>query len=161
MPAIGCGFLNTYFGIFFTKNDCNMNTNKFLIGGIIGGIAYFLLGWLIYGMLLMESMKSPIAGVDRAPEEMVLWALILGNLLTGFLLSYIFSKSGVASIAAGITTGAVTGLLMSSSYDFVMYGVTNLFGTGFKLLLMDVAVFTVISGIVGAVIGWYNGMGKK
>jgi hypothetical protein len=34
-----------------------MNTNKFLIGGIIGGIAYFLIGWLVWGMLLMNFMN--------------------------------------------------------------------------------------------------------
>jgi len=42
-----------------------MNTRKFLIAGISGGIVYFLLGWLIYGMLLNDYMRSSVAGVGR------------------------------------------------------------------------------------------------
>ena len=42
-----------------------MNTTKTFIGGIAGGVIYFLLGYLIYGMLLANYMRSFVRGVDR------------------------------------------------------------------------------------------------
>ena len=35
-----------------------MNLKKLLLGGIAGGIVFFLLGWLIYGKLLMGFMTA-------------------------------------------------------------------------------------------------------
>ena len=34
-----------------------MNYKKIIIGGIAGGIAYFFLGWLVYGILLANFME--------------------------------------------------------------------------------------------------------
>ncbi|HEY2727733.1 MAG TPA: hypothetical protein VGI61_11205 [Parafilimonas sp.] len=127
-----------------------MNTTKFFIGGIAGGIVYFLLGWLIYGMLLSNYMKSVVPGVDRG-DAMVFWALIIGNLLMGFVLSYVLNRGGGASAGSGIKVGAVIGFLFSAGFDFVMYGTTNLITL--HQLAADVVAFTVLSAIAGAVVG--------
>lgn len=139
-----------------------MNTNKFLIGGIIGGVANFLLGWLIYGMLLMNFMQSHSnnsAGAFRAEADMVWWAMIAGNLALGFLFSYILNKTNVSSAATGAATGAVVGLLMSVAIDLTMYAQLTLWDT--TAMAVDIVASTFISAIVGAVIGAYLGMGKK
>ena len=39
----------------------NVNWTKFAIATLIGGVVYFLLGWLIYGMLLMDVTGMPEA----------------------------------------------------------------------------------------------------
>ena len=126
-----------------------MNTRKFFLGGIAGGIIYFLLGYLIYGILLRDYMKPLVDGVDRGGNE-IFWSLIVGNLLLGFLISYVLNRSGVASVSDGLTTGTVTGLLFSSGYDLIMYGTTNL--ASLSQVAADIAAFTVISAIAGAVI---------
>ena len=139
-----------------------MNTKKFLIGGIVGGVVYFLLGWLFYGYLLAQYFQGhpgTATGVDRAMDQFIWWALILGNLLSGFLLAYVFSKSGVSSLSSGLITGGILGFLMSSSYDLIMYATTNI--TSKQAMLADVATFTVISAITGAVVGAVMGMGNK
>jgi len=139
-----------------------MNTNKFLIGGIIGGVANFLLGWLIYGMLLMSFMQThsnTSSGAFRAETDMVWWAMIAGNFAMGFLFSYILNKSNVSSVASGAATGAFIGFLLSIAIDFTMYAQLNLWDT--TAMAVDIATSTVISAIVGAVIGAYLGMGKK
>ncbi len=139
-----------------------MNTKKFLIGGIVGGILYFLLGYLFYGNLLTQYFKDhagTATGVDRAMDQFQWWALILGNLLSGFLLAYVFSRSSVASFSSGLTVGGIIGFLMSCSYDLIMFATTNL--TSKHAMLADVATFTVMSAIVGAVVGAVMGMGKK
>lgn len=140
-----------------------MNTNKFLVGGIIGGITNFLLGWLVWGTLLMSFMKEHTSEVGkavmRADDQMIWWALIVANLLFGFLLSYILNKAGVMSAGAGASTGAVVGLLISATmncFNYAFMTMGDMTGMG-----VDIIASTVVSAIVGGVIGWYLGMGKK
>ena len=139
-----------------------MNMKKLLIGGIVGGIVYFLLGWLFYGNLLNQYFKDhpgAVTGVERTMEQFQWWALILGNILSGFLIAYVFSKSAVSSLASGFVVGGILGFLMSCSYDLVMYGTTNIISK--RAMAADVVTFTVISAIVGAVVGAIMGMGNK
>ena len=136
-----------------------MNTKKFLIGGLVGGIVYFLLGYLFYGKLLSDFFHShagTATGVDRAMDQFEWWSLILGNVLGGCLLSYVFIKSNVASAGSGLVTGAVIGLLTTSSYDFISYGVFNTMTT--TSVLGDICTSTVMSAIAGAIVGWVCGL---
>jgi hypothetical protein len=139
-----------------------MNTKNFLVGGLVGGVLYFLLGWLFYGNLMSQFfMDHPgtATNVDRAEDQFVWWSLALGNLLFGFLLAYVFAKSGVATLVSGLITGGIVGLLACAAIDFTMYGTTNIASK--QMVAADIAVFTVMSAIVGAVIGAVNGMLNK
>lgn len=136
-----------------------MNTSKFIVGGIIGGVLYFLLGWLIYGILLMDFMTqhatSAAAGVMRPETEWPWWAMILGNMGLGFLTSYVITKANVTGAGAGATTGAVVMFLVSLSYDFIIYAQMNLYDI--TSAAVDIVSSAVIGAIVGAVVGWWNG----
>lgn len=140
-----------------------MNTTKMLISGIAGGIVAFFAGWLIYGMLLMDFMaenSGTATGVMRPEAEMVWWALILGNICTGILYSYIFNRwANISTLSAGLSAGAVIGLIMGASFDLTMYGTSNILAM--KAIWVDIAASAVLGAIVGAVVGWVNGMGKK
>ena len=126
-----------------------MNTKKLLIGGIVGGIVYFILGYLVYGILLRDFLKPYVANVDRG-NDLIFWAIILSNLFMGFLLSYVMNRGGVASVSDGLVTAAVVGLLLTSGYDLIMYGTTHL--VSLRQIAVDVAAATVISAIAGAAI---------
>ncbi len=135
-----------------------MNSKKVLIGGLAGGVVFFLLGWLLYGMLLMDFMmqhSNTASGAFRSETEMIWWAMVVGNLALGFLLSYVLNKANVAGAMAGATTGAVVMLLMSTAIDCIMYAQLNLWDT--TGMVVDILVSTVMGAIVGAVIGWLNG----
>lgn len=139
-----------------------MNTNKFLIGGIIGGVASFLLGWLVWGMLLMNFMKEHTTEVGkavmRADENIIWWALIAGNLLWGFVLSYVLNKSGANSFRTGAITAAVLSVLVAASYNCFIYAFNNIFDT--TSMVVDIIANLVVGGIVGGIIGWYLGRGR-
>ncbi len=139
-----------------------MNIKKLLIGGIVGGILYFGLGYLIYGNLLMSFMQNhpgTAMNVDRAEADFQFLYLIIGNLAMGFLLAYIFVKSSINSMGGGFVTGGIVGLLISVGFDSVMYATTNIASkTG---IAADVCAFTVISAIVGAAVAMVMGMGNK
>jgi hypothetical protein len=140
-----------------------MDSKKFLIGTLAGGITLFLLGYLFYGMALADFfVKNSItpAGTMKSMNDIIWWALVLGNLATGALLTYIFLKLGtISSFGGGISTGAVIGFLMIVGVDLVRYSTENWLGR--KGAAADVLVFTVMSAIAGGVIGMVLGMGKK
>jgi hypothetical protein len=140
-----------------------MNTNKFLVGGIIGGVANFLLGWLVWGMLLTDFMQQHTTeaakNIMRGEDNMVWWALIAGNLLWGLTLSWVLVKSGASSASSGASTGAVFGLLVSASINCFLYAQMDAWDT--TSIAVDIVANTVVGAVVGAIIGWYLGMGKK
>jgi len=138
-----------------------MNTNKILLGGIIGGIVFFLLGWLIYGMMLYDFMSANGNQCAARPEtEMIWWALILGNIAGGLMLAVIFSWSNVTTMSGGMVKGAIIGLFYSIMFDFMMYSMSTFF-TSITPVIVDICVSTVMTAVAGAVIAWIMNTGKK
>lgn len=133
-----------------------MNTKKFLLGGIVAGVAYFLLGWLIYGTLLRGFMSdhttSGMKAIMRPDEQFILWSMILGNMVFGFLISYVLLKSNVAGAAAGMIMGAVIGFFTSAAIDFIMYA--QLDSNDMTAIAADILAMTLISSIVGGITGY-------
>lgn len=135
-----------------------MNSNKFFLGGIVGGVVYFLLGYLFYGLLLKSFFDANATPTDMS--KMIWWALIVGNLLVGFLLSYIIGKANASSMGSAAGIGFVVGLLMALSFDLMMYAMGSGMGN-MKAIAVDAITAAVMSTIAGAAIGWVYGMGKK
>ncbi len=135
-----------------------MNSNKFLLGGLAGGVVYFVLGYVFYGLLLKKFFDENGMMVDM--DKMIWWAMIAGNLAAGFLFSYIIGKANASTMGGGAAVGFVVGLLMALGFDLTMYGIGHGM-SGLKPIAVDVAVSAVITAIAGAVIGWVYGMGKK
>lgn len=128
-------------------------STKAIVGGLLGGLVYFLLGWLIYGVLMKDAMGS--MPCMRTLETMSYIWILAGNLFSGLLLGYLFSKmAGANSLKGGAMAGLVIGLLFSAGYDCIMYGTTTMMDspTG---IVMDVIMSAVMSAIAGAVVGWW------
>lgn len=137
-----------------------MDIKKLLLGGITGGVLFFLLGWVIYGILLMNFMAAHtgVAGNIARPQPDFLY-LVIGNLAMGFLICFIFIKANVNSLGAGFITAAIIGLLMAVGYDCMAYATSTVLSkTG---MAADVIAATIMSAITGAAVGAVLGMGKK
>ena len=138
-----------------------MKTNKILLGGIAGAVTFFILGWLVYGMLLTDYTTANFNQCANRPmEEMKWWAMILSNLAFGFLLSIVFIWSNTKGIMAGAKVGGIVGLLLAVSIDFSMYSMSNMF-LNLTAVFVDIIVYTVLSTIVGVVVALVMGIGKK
>lgn len=138
-----------------------MNTSKFLISSLIGGVVYFLLGWLVFGTLLMDYFQTNMnAALNRAPEDMIIWALIIGNIAYGFLLGYIFQLANLNSISLGFKTGFIIGLIISITFDISFFGTSTMY-KGLSIIFVDIFLVAIISGITGSVIGWYRSKDEK
>lgn len=135
-------------------------TTKVLLGGLIGGIAMFLLGFLIFGMLLEGTMSGySNASCVKTMEEINMPFLIASNLLTGLAIAYIFSRwAGVSTFSGGAKAGAVLGLLFALSVNLFIYGMSNLW-TDPMAVVVDTIGSIVIWTIAGGLVGWW--MGRK
>lgn len=127
-----------------------MNVKKLLVSGIAGGIAYFFLGFLFYGVLFVNETVSAVAGVNRQMDQMIWWSLILGSLLYGILVAFVIGKANITNVVSGITTSAVLGFLVSASYNFTIYANTNL--VTLKIMTYDIAISTAMVGLTGAAV---------
>ena len=138
-----------------------MKTNKILVGGITGGVALFLLGWVIYGILLMDySTANYNQCMNRPMKEMIWWSMILSNLALGFLLATIFSWSNTTGFMAGAKTAGIIGLLLSVSMDFGYYSMTTMYVNP-SVIIVDIIAYTIYLAIAGAIVAWAMGMVKK
>lgn len=125
---------------------------KILRGTVFGGIAFFLLGWLIYGILLMDfSMANTNQCMNRPMGDMVWWAIIVSNLLSALLLTLVLKWSGAKGIMDGLKTGAIFGFLLSLSIDLGYWSMTTMFNNSLALLV-DVLVATLFWALVALVI---------
>ena len=132
-----------------------MTAKNRILATLVGFIVLFLLGWLIYGMLLMDfygNNAGSASGVMRAEDEMVWWALILGNFFQAYLLVYIFGNwANITTFSDGLKAGAIIGLIMGLAFNLSMYGTSNIMNL--TSALVDPFVSTVMMAITGGVIG--------
>jgi hypothetical protein len=136
-----------------------MDTAKLFVAGLLGGVINFFLGWLVWGILLMDYFSSHTTNpqVARSSENMVFWALIGGNLVFGFLHAYILYKANVKTPASGAILAATISALVTLGSNLMMYAQSDLLQL--SIVLPDVLASAVVSAIVGATIGWYYGRG--
>lgn len=137
-----------------------MDIKKWVIGGITGGVLFFLLGWMIYGMLLksfMESHTGTAGNIMRVEPDFLY--LAIGNLAMGFAVAYVLLKANVSSMAGGFVTAGIFGLLIGVGFDCMMYATSTVISK--TAMAADVAASTVMIAIVGAVVAMVMGMGKK
>lgn len=125
-----------------------MNLTKFLLGTLVGGIVYLLLGWLFYGVLF-TNIYPP-----HETERMSF--MIFGSLAYGALISYIFNKwAGISTWATGAKAGAIIGLLAALWMNFFMY--SGMAEVNYQNFALDAVLNLVIGAIVGAGVAMVSG----
>ncbi|MCX6235701.1 MAG: hypothetical protein NT175_13445 [Bacteroidetes bacterium] len=137
-----------------------MNT-RLIIATLVGGIVSFFLGWLIFGVLLMnyyEANTTQYAGLMREMPNIIL--MIIANLANAFLLAFIFQRwAGIKTIVKGLLGGMLVTFLIILSMDFYLLACMNLYTP--TSIIVDIIVNTAFGGIIGGIIGWVLGFQKK
>ncbi len=91
-----------------------MDIKRLVIGTVAGGIALFILGYVIWNMLFTDFFAAnagSAAGVAKEPQ--VMWAIALGTLSYAALITLaIGTRAGSATIVEGLKIGAIVGGLM-------------------------------------------------
>ena len=151
-------FYLSEFLIFIPPKFKKMNT-KTIVAAVLSAVVTFLLGWLIYGILLMNYFDSHMMhypGLMKAQPDFLY--IGLANLAWGLLTAYILQIAGITTVSKGLITGAIVSCLSTAGYDLIMFAQFNL--SSRTADIVDVAASTVLGAVSGAVIGWWYGRGK-
>jgi len=129
-----------------------MDLKRTTIGTLVGLVVIYALGYLFWVILFADffaANEGSATGVDR--EAPILWALILGTLMYAKLVTLaLLSRGGNLSLVDGAKVGAVVGLLLWGTADFVLFGLTNL--NTLTGTIADTLLEAVRGGIAGAII---------
>ncbi len=137
-----------------------MNT-KTIIAIVVGSISAFLLGWLVWGILLADYYK---ANMIEYPGMMIdppiLWAIFISNIVGTTLLAWLFGKMNVNSMMGGFQAGAIIYFFIALSYSLMFYSMMNWYANT-TVMIVDVIVNAVFGGIIGAIVGMMMGRGGE
>lgn len=130
-----------------------MSSNRFVLAALAGGVVNFVVGFVLYGVLLASffaaNQGSAVGAMKEVPD---LVHLGLGQLVFGVFLAVVIDKwARVGGLAAGLRIGAISGLLMGLGYDLTMFGVSNI--SNITATLVDPLVFMVQMACAGAATG--------
>ncbi len=127
-----------------------MKTKNFLVSGIVGGIVYYLLGWLFYGILLKNFFPQP----EMTSNTMIF--ILLGCLTYGLFIAYLYTKwAQISTAATGASAGAVIGLFIGLFFNF--FSLAMMPEATYEIAALDTVVTIVSTAIIGAIIGAING----
>lgn len=136
---------------------------RMLASTVAGGVTLFVLGFVIYALILDNTVikpnMNPLPGLTN--EEPVLAPLILANLVSAFLLTYIFDRwASISTFVGGLQGGAVVWFLISLSVQLMSVAFMNVY-QNYIPAVADVVGSTVMGAIAGGVIGLVLGKMKK
>ena len=136
-----------------------MANNKIIISGLVGGIVAFFVGYLIWGLALAQfAVDNAGTATGVGKESPDFWAIILGSLASGFLISTIFGRwANISTWKTGASAGALIGFLVGAHVNFIEFGNSNV--STLQLALVDIVGYIVMFAVVGAVVGVMLGRG--
>jgi hypothetical protein len=129
-----------------------MNTKQLLLGTLLGGVSFFFLGWLIFGILLSPIMEANCSNISRPMEEMLFGPLIVSNLLWGLLISLNMAWTQKTGALAGLKTATLLGLIITSAMDLSLYSMTTYFNN-LNAVIFDVFGNVLLYAITGTLLG--------
>lgn len=133
---------------------------RYLIGTFVGGASLFLVGYLIYVVLIPNPKfadGSAAALANKAAPNLP--PIIVAELLFGFLLTRALTKSGaIGSMGSAAKTGALIGGTIALASSLLTLGTTELITV--QGVLYEAVTWAVRWGIAGAVISMLVGKEK-
>ena len=129
---------------------------------VAGGIVFTVLGFLIFGLALAETMKSwtvQYPGLMKDPPNFI--ALVLSNLAWAFLLAVIYERwASIRTFQTGAIAGAVLMFIAAAAID-LQYKAFMVLLIGYLPIIVDVLAVGFMGAIAGGVIGLVLGAMNK
>ena len=134
---------------------------RLIIATLITAVVNFLLGWLVWGILLMDFYKANTTQYEGLMKDMPnLFLIFLCGILFAFLLAYIFDRwANIRTFSKGFIAGMFLGFLIMAGFDLYLMAGMNLFNV--KVIIVDVIANTIVSGILGGITALVLGYGRK
>jgi len=135
-------------------------TLKPVLAVLASAVTGFLLGWLIYGLLLASYYESNMTVYEGLMNEPSMWVYIIGNLAWAALFVYIFHfLASITSFGKGLVAGLVITFLVTLCFDLYFFSGMNLFP--FQVMIVDIIANTVLGALMAGVAALVLGTGKK
>ena len=136
-----------------------------IVAAIAGAIVMFLLGWLFFGVLLMDWFKSQatVEYTNIMLKEPRFIFIFLWQLVWCWLIAFIFDYwATIRTFIAGLKGGAIIMFAIVLGVNLSNYAFMNVYkGSPYVPMLVDVLVATVMGAIGGGVIGLVLGKMNK
>ncbi|MFZ1702665.1 MAG: hypothetical protein WBO10_13560 [Pyrinomonadaceae bacterium] len=136
---------------------------RILAASVAGGVAFFVAGFVIYGLLLDPMVMKPNLNIypDLMNETPLFVPLVLANIVNGFLLAYIFEKwASIKTFAGGAKGGAIIMFIIALMMQMMFMAFMNL-SKNFIPPVADVIGSAVMGAIGGGVVGMVLGLMNK
>ena len=125
---------------------------KLLRGTIFGGIAFFFMGFLVWGLLLSGITDTLYDSTLNRPDNgMIWWALVLSNLFYALLLTLVLKWASAQNWIDGVKIGVIFGGLYALTVDLGMYSMTTMIND-LKGIVVDLLAYLMVSAVSGLVI---------
>jgi hypothetical protein len=130
---------------------------KFWISGIVAAVLFYLLGFLVHGMLLHgEYLKLPNLFRTEEDAMSLMPFMILANLLLGLAFAWIYRQgvsAGASWLQQGIRFGIAVAFLCAVPMYLIYYTVQPWPGA---VVVKQIVLETICIVIVGIVVAWLN-----
>lgn len=139
---------------------------RFIIAGIVTTIVNLVLNAAAYFLFLKGFFnahpavsKEFMGQLQRAPDQLIGWAMVVTSVTMGFLITIIIKWSGASNFISGLAKGCVVGFLFWGSVNFGLYASSNYFSEAsvFADLLCSATAMTISA----AVSAWIIGKGQE
>ena len=142
-----------------------MNYVKLLLATVGGAVANFLAGWLVYGMLLGDSMGNGMSDAAKATmlpmEQHHIVYYFLGSLFFALLLALIYERwANIRTFMTGAIAGAVIAGLYELSISCNFMAGMNWY-TSMSTPIMSALITALMGGLTGGVVGWLLGWNRN
>lgn len=127
-----------------------MDAKRLVIGTVVGAITLSITGILIFDVLLANFYQTNLTVPGIVRESQIVWALSVSSLLFALMIAIVIElQPRPKSVATGLLTGFVVGLLLWGTTDFTSYGIFDLMNL--QAILIDPVIEGMHAAIAGAV----------
>ncbi len=132
-----------------------MNVKKVAAGAIVGGIVYFILGYVVWGMALKgfndsHASEAALAAVKNPPDMI---AIALACIATAGLYAVVFDKwAQISTFMTGGKAGALIGAILGIINGFFQIGGST--GGDYTSAIVNVVAWAVVAFVIGGVTAW-------
>jgi hypothetical protein len=135
---------------------------EFFLTGIITSVVNLIIQAGTYFIFLKEFYATHPAGSDeymkqlnRPPDQLVIWALLVSALAFGFFITTTIKWSGAKSFGSGLKYGFILGILFWTAMNFGLFSAQNIFSLPSVFADLGCSAFSMT--ISGAVSAWLLG----
>lgn len=126
---------------------------------LIGTISYFLVGWLVFDLLIgnyTDANTIQVSGFKKSEEDFSMLFLIISCGAYATLMSILFVYwLDIKSLTKSYTFGAIVGILIAIMTDMYWYASSNFYSNG-MVVLLDVMAAGFTVGFLALIVNYFN-----